>query len=420
MGKLFWVDSSRNRSITYKDFINDLSRCKSGKRYIYSRDPYEILLCITLAMLNGKEVELLDGDFTENDLVNFGISEEDLISTTYPIEDNKFDSVLQLLDTIKSNSLNFSLILYTSGTTGKPKKITHNLVSLTRGVKQGFRFDNDVWAFAYNPSHIAGLQVFFQAFFNQNTMVYIFDKSNKGRDAIQELLLNYKVTKISATPTFYRNILTYLEKEIPSVDTITSGGERFDHSLTEYISTIFPNARIKNIYASTEAGSLFISSGDYFVITKEIKDKIKISSANELLIHNSLLGKSNDYILSSEWYNTGDIVELFEDGKFKFVSRSSDFINIGGYRVNPIEIEELLLRLDCIKDILVYGRSNKITENVLAVDIVKSDEKLNEKEIQNTIKAYMEDKVQYWKVPRLFRFVEIIKQTRTGKKVRIK
>ncbi|TMV50786.1 acyl--CoA ligase [Paenibacillus mesophilus] len=421
MDNLFWVDLSRNKFKTFREFTDDLKNSTILRKYVYLNDPYEILLNIVLAAFHGKEIELLDWDYSENDLLSMGISLDNVTNEVIDLQmTNNIDNINELLNTIENNAVNFGLALYTSGTTGKPKKVHHSFNNLTRGVKKGIRFENDVWAFAYNPTHIAGLQVFFQAFFNQNTMIYIFDNSNEGRSAVQDSLMNYQVTKISATPTFYRNILTYLNKEIPSVNTITSGGERYDPSLDQYLLKYFPNARIKNIYASTEAGSLLTSNGDFFIIAETLKEKIKISSDNELLIHRSLLGDSNDITLSSDWYNSGDRVELVEHNKFKFVSRNSDFVNIGGYRVNPLEIEELLLKLDCISDILVYGRNNKITGNVLAADIVKSNNNIDDKDIQKKVREYLEDKVQYWKIPRLFRFVEFIDQTRTGKKVRKK
>ena len=76
------------------------------------------------------------------------------------------------LTRIGSNS---KLIMFTSGTTGVPKSIEHSMESLTRNIKIDTKFLNNVWGFAYNPTHMAGIQVFFQAFFNKNTIVKIFE-----------------------------------------------------------------------------------------------------------------------------------------------------------------------------------------------------------------------------------------------------
>ena len=70
---------------------------------------------------------------------------------------------------------------------------------------------------------MAGLQVFFQAFENQNTLVNVF---SLARNEVYSLIEKYSVTHISATPTFYRLLLPF-EKEYSSVQRITFwGGEK--------------------------------------------------------------------------------------------------------------------------------------------------------------------------------------------------
>lgn len=92
------------------------------------------------------------------------------------------------------------ITIFTSGTTGQPKKVVHSVSSLTRAVRLGKKYKGQVWAYAYNPTHMAGLQVFFQALENQNTLVNVF---NKQRVEVYEKIFKYHITHISATPTFY-------------------------------------------------------------------------------------------------------------------------------------------------------------------------------------------------------------------------
>ncbi len=320
-----------------------------------------------------------------------------------------------LNEKIKSSKQDCSLSLYTSGTTGRPKKITHTLQSITRNVKVSERHKDDVWGFAYNPTHMAGIQVFFQALFNGNKIIYIFDDARKN---VKELLEKYKITHISATATYYRNILPYLKShKFDYVRNITLGGEKCDEKLLGEISKIFPDCRMKNIYASTEAGSLFVSNGEDFEIPAEIREFIKINDRDELLINKKLLGFFENFNLQDDWYNTNDIVEKISENKFRFKSRKTDMINVGGYKVNSLEVEEIILEIDGILNVYVYGRENKVTGNIVAADIVMEDG-FSDTDIKKKIRNHLEKSLQSWKIPRIINIVDKIEQTRTGKKVR--
>ena len=141
----------------------------------------------------------------------------------------KINNISELIDgVVKSNS---KITLLTSGTTGQPKKILHSVSNLTREVRVGKRFEDNIWGFAYNPTHIAGLQVFFQAFLNQNPMFYVFQYS---KSEIIDIISRFKITNISATPTFYR-LITPLEKPLMLVKKVSLGGEKSSESLKDKI-----------------------------------------------------------------------------------------------------------------------------------------------------------------------------------------
>lgn len=114
------------------------------------------------------------------------------------------------------------ITIFTSGTTGQPKKVIHSVQGLTRSVRCAERYQWQVWAYAYNPTHMAGLQVFFQAFENQNTLVNVF---GLARNEVYSLIEKYSVTHISATPTFYRLLLP-LKKNILLYSGLLLGGRK--------------------------------------------------------------------------------------------------------------------------------------------------------------------------------------------------
>ncbi len=175
---------------------------------------------------------------------------------------------------------------------------------------------------------------------------------------------------------------------------------------------IFIKAKITNIYASTELGSVLASNDDVFYINEENRKLVKVESQS-LFIHRTLAA-SFDWIENDDWYDTGDLIEWvdFEKQSFRFVSRKSEMINTGGYKVNPGEIEDFLLKIGGITSAYVYSKSNAVLGNIVVADIVKS-ENCTLSEIE--IKKVLSDNLQSFKVPRIIKFVDSIKLTRTGK-----
>lgn len=280
-------------------------------------------------------------------------------------------------------------------------------------VRRGEKYNNQIWAYAYNPTHMAGLQVFFQAFENLNTLINVF---NRTRSEIFNLIKKHSITHISATPTFYRLLLPY-ERAYSSVIRLTLGGEKSDGHLYNVIRQIFPSAQINNVYASTEAGSLFAAKGENFQIPASIHDMFQVVD-DELLIHRSLLGQSDSFRFDGDYYHSGDLIEWInrEEGVFKFKSRKNELINVGGYKVNPGEVENVLNAIKGIRQSLVFGKANSVLGNILCAEVqLEEGVRLSELEIRRILK----DSLQDFKIPRRIRFVESFSLTRTGKLKRL-
>jgi len=404
MSELFWIDDLTKK--TYADLIHDLNHFKSASGIIFEKEPYWVFLKMLHSAVNEYPVTLLDGGFTKEELVINGVFDNEQEKAVHG-KWRQFDSWADIKKQILNSSKTWQMTLLTSGTTGVPKKITHSIQSLTKAVKIFDTKKADIWGFAYNPAHMAGLQVFWQAFLNQNPMINVFRKS---ADQVKEEIQKYKITHISATPTFYRLIWDKNE-QFPSVRHISSGGERFPSDLKVKLLQMFPNARIRNIYASTEAGSLFAADGEYFHIPERLQTRVRIEG-DELLIHKEIIGSSDDFQCTGDWYHTGDIVEaeMRDSGVFfKFLHRKNEMINVGGSKVNPLEIEQELCRINGIKNAKVYGKDNSVTGKILCADV--SGKNINEKEIRKILS----DRLNPVNIPRIIQFVDKIEQTRTGK-----
>ena len=204
-----------------------------------------------------------------------------------------------------------------------------------------------------------------------------------------------------------------MNNNLPMLRHLTLGGERYDHDLCTRIEKILPDVKIHNIYASTETGSLLNAVGDVFEIPYDYRELIRISDKNELLIHRSLLA---GFSLTNDWYNTHDLVEVKND-KLRFLSRKTDLINVGGYKVNPLEVEAMIQEIPGVIDCVVKGTENSVLGHILIAEIVR-EPMFTDKEVKKSIQCELKGKLQPFKIPRLIYFVDVINKTRTGKKVR--
>ena len=394
--KTFFHDLKDNTTVSYEDLFIYVVGSEPVLLNSSFNNTKEFLFNLTKALY-------YDINLTLNDLNN---QAEDSSSIDVFNNNNNPKNISELIERIyKSKS---KITLFTSGTTGQPKKITHSVLNLFREVRKSEKFKENIWAFAYNPTHMAGLQVFFQALSNVNPIYNIFEYP---KNDIITIINKYKITNISATPTFYR-LLVPLKEPIESIKNASLGGEKSSTDLIQKISNSFPNAKIMNIYASTEAGTLFSTSGSYFKILPSKINLVKIVNG-ELLIHKSLLGEHQGIEFQGVWFKSGDMVEIInpETNEFVFSSRKNEMINVGGNNVNPIEIETIIDEIPGVKKSYVFGKPNPILGNMLYVKIQLHRHDITEL----SIKQYLNNKLERFQIPRRIEFVEQLSLTRSGK-----
>lgn len=410
MSRLFLANPGTGETTTYQDLLSFINSAKKFNPIVYKKNIKDIFFQIILSLAYEKSVTLIDSDSSTEEielLLGFvgNINHKEIIDNNL-----LFNSVAELQKKIES-ATDWNITLFTSGTTGIPKQVLHPLSTFLRAIKTQNHSD-DIWGFAYNPTHIAGLQVFLQAYLNSNPIINIFNLP--PQEAIGTIK-KFEVTHISATPTYYRLILS--TKDVcPKVKRITVGGERYDEGLEKKLNNIFPNAKIQNIYASTEAGTVLVSNGNNFQISEKYKTLIKIING-EICLHRSMLGVSEYLNFVDNYYHTGDMVEIItnEPLVFKILSRMNDLISVGGYKVNPEEVEAAINSFYGVSEVLVFGKKNSLLGNIVAADVVeKNNSKISEKELRD----FLRTKLQNFKIPRIINFVENISLTRTGKKKR--
>jgi acyl-CoA synthetase (AMP-forming)/AMP-acid ligase II len=135
-----------------------------------------------------------------------------------------------------------------------------------------------------------------------------------------------------------------------------------------------PWVRFKQTYGLSELGILTTQSRDsgsvWFKLGKTGFEHKIVDGVLWIRSPSAMLGYLNapSPFDAAGWFNTQDLVE--RDGEFiRILGRKSELINVGGEKVHPTEIENVLLQLDNVKDVTVRGQSNPITGEVVAAKI---------------------------------------------------
>ena len=329
-------------------------------------------------------------------------------------ESSDFRELQALIERLPSLILNSrsKIGIASSGTTGKPKWVHHRMDTLARSVIISPNHRDDVWGLAYSPDRFAGLQVFLQAICNLNTIVSLL---GLPPDEIHAAIETYSITRLSATPTWFRLLVNGTMKH-ETVRSITVGGEVCHPSLMTEMQRVFPNAKFHNIYASTEAGSLFHSDADAFIVTEDRKGLLRVEDG-QLWLHETLIAESLRGNCVDAFFPTGDEVEIVRESPWtlRVLARRSDWINVGGVKVNPHAVEDALLQIVGIREARVFAQKNSVVGNLVCAEIVL------DKEVQYTvtdIRRILSSQLDNYSIPRIIQFVDKIGISPSGKKGR--
>lgn len=317
---------------------------------------------------------------------------------------NTFSSIDNLNNFIIENKDVLSFEILTSGTTSISKPIEVKMSNCIRYVKTNNN-TKSIWGMGYPCGSYASTQVFFQSLINKETIIYLFGIDFKSFD---QIFSNYEITNLSCTPTFLSMLLINLKKEYSSVLKITTGGEKTKQSLIKSFKKTFTSAEYINIYASTETGSLLYSNSEYFSIPKKRKSQIKIEN-NTLWVHKSLLNEVQK--TKEDWYDTNDVVEFVNDIQFRFISRSNGYLNTGGFRISPSQIEDKIQGIKGVKDVHVYGKPNTLLGSIICADVI--GEGISSKNLKLELKK---KSIEKHLIPQIIRIVDSFEHVLNGKK----
>lgn len=311
--------------------------------------------------------------------------------------------------------------IFTSGTMGEPKIALHRWEAITTAahfvppVLQG-----QTWLLSYAPWSYAGLQVFFSAFNNKGAIYY----GDNRFEQICRDMVKYKISIVSATPTFWRMLIAAWPPELAKSNLLqaTLGGEIVDQAIIDLINSFFHPKHLTHIYASTEAGSAIAVSDRKAGFPAEFLKKktksgiqLRISQENELevLSHVGMDYYADKSSSNSAWLATGDLVEQKGD-RIYFIGRKDGRINSGGRKVSPEEIEQAINSLEGIEDCLVYEKKSPIVGSLIVAEVVTRGAEFDPGKIKEQLKKNLE----HYKIPHIIQKVDHFAISNAGKKIR--
>ncbi len=319
-------------------------------------------------------------------------------------------------------------ILMTSGTTGVPKLVAHDLEGLTAAMRTSSPADSaDVWGTFYDIRRYGGLQIYLRAVCGEASLVL----SSAGEAVGDHLarLAEHGVTHLSGTPSQWRRALMVPAIRNVALRYVRLSGEIADQAVLDSLGAAFPAAVIGHAYASTEAGVVFdVNDGlagfpaDY---VGGVHDGVELKIADGSLRVRSR-GAACGYVGSEQlladgegFVDTGDIVERRGE-RYHFAGRKGGIINIGGLKVHPEEIEAVINRHPQVRMSLVRPKQNPVTGAVVVADVVlKSEgEGARKIELKDDILKLCRETLPRHKVPAAISFVPALRVAASGKLLR--
>jgi acyl-coenzyme A synthetase/AMP-(fatty) acid ligase len=328
----------------------------------------------------------------------------------------------------ESSPLETEWILLTSGTTGRPKLVQHNLASLTADID--FRrtsCDAVVWSTFYDIRRYGGLHIFLDALCSGASMVI-----SNGEESLGEFLPRagkHGVTNISGTPSHWRRALMSPWAEQIAPNYVRLSGEIADQAILNSLRGQYPQAQIQHTFASTEAGVAFSIGDELMGFPLEVLDRtpnVDMKVLDSTLRVRSertgsrYLGADAPILADTDGFvDTGDVLET-RDGRYYLVGRRDGIVNVGGFKVHPEEVEAVINRHPAVAMSLVKAKKNPITGALVIADVVIKVPLSSEDScvLQRDILQFCHAELAPYKVPATLRFVPSLEVSTSGKMAR--
>ncbi len=273
----------------------------------------------------------------------------------------------ELIDSFKTKNES-GLVVFSSGSTGEPKGILQNCERVMRKfveVRPGWRT-----ILFLMIDHFGGFNTLLSSFAYCGMAICL---PSRNPEVVCKMIQASQATLLPATPTFINMLIasrSYNSYDLSSVKLITYGTEVMPSATLQKLNAIFPNAKIKQTYGLSELGvlrsksesddSIWVKIGGTGFETKVIDNILWVRSDANM---EGYLNAPSP-IDKNGWMCTDDCVEL--RGEYmRILGRKSDMINVGGQKVFPTEIENVLLEAENIEEATVIGVEHPVMGHIV-------------------------------------------------------
>ena len=334
-----------------------------------------------------------------------------------------------------------AVLLYTSGTTGKPKgaELTHFQLFMNCTVAGGlFDYqDSDVGIAVLPLFHVFGLSSVLNTSVRYGGTVVLVPRFEM--EAVLEAMEKHSVTIFSGVPTMYFALLAAdtSSRDLSALRVGVSGGAAIPGEVIRSFEEKFPGVVVLEGYGLSETAStttfnvnaeqrkvLSIGRPIWGVQCQIVDEDDKPLPAGEAHVgeivirgHNVMKGYYKNPEATAEamrggWFHTGDLGYVDDDGFYFIVDRKKDLVIRGGYNVYPREIEEVLYAHPAVAEAAVIGRpDDKLGEEVVAVVSQQAGADVTPEELI----AWCKERLAAYKYPREVRIVAELPKGPTGK-----
>ena len=322
-------------------------------------------------------------------------------------------------------------VLYTTGTTGKSKGviISHRtIVADAENLIAGQGFSHDLTFVVHGPlNHIGSLSKIYPVIL-QGATLHILDGLRNANAFFQAFQPAGKYATFFV-PANIRFLLTFDAARFSSLadrlDFIESGGAPLSPADMQQLCRILPRTRLYNTYASTETG--IIATYNYndgrclagCLGRPMPHSRVRITPEGMIACQGDTL--MSGYIGDPELTATvlkGDTVYMSDygtidaEGMLHIGGRESDVINVGGYKVSPVEVEDVALSIEGVRDCICIAADHPIMGKAVKLLVVMKDGTCFDK---RHIARYIAARLEPYKVPMLYEQVETVARTYNGK-----
>lgn len=264
------------------------------------------------------------------------------------------------------------VVIFTSGTSGRPRAAVHALSRLLGKYGQGGRALRTLAVLQMD--HLAGLDALLYTLHAGGGVVIA---RNRTPEAVCQAIAAARVEVLAASPSFLRLLCSAHpahEADLSSVRIVTYGSEPMDPATLARVQRLFPHSRLSQKYGTTELGaprtasesndSLWIRLGGEGVQTAVREGVLWVRSPHQFL---GYLGAPSPFD-EEGWYCTGDRVEC-RDGWIRILGRASELISVGGEKVSPAQVEAAILELPEVAAAAVRGEPNALLGQIVVARV---------------------------------------------------